>query len=103
MSLALASAAQRARFLAAQPHWRYEQRHAALHSRLQFADFVEAMAFINQVATVAEQLGHHPEWRNIYNTVWLSLTTHDAGGVTELDFQLAAEIERCASHWQPIR
>ncbi|MEM6716070.1 MAG: 4a-hydroxytetrahydrobiopterin dehydratase [Cyanobacteria bacterium P01_C01_bin.147] len=57
-----------------------------------FEDFVEAIAFVNQLVAPAEALGHHPDITVNYNRVSLSLTTHDAGGLTELDFQLAEQI-----------
>ena len=61
-----------------------------------FANFVEAFGFMTQVALVAEKLDHHPEWSNVYATVVVDLTTHDAGGVTELDFALAAAMDAAA-------
>jgi len=57
-----------------------------------FADFAEAFAFMTQVALAAEKRNHHPEWANVYNRVNVVLCTHDAGGLTALDFELA----RCA-------
>ena len=54
-----------------------------------FDDFVQAFGFMASSALVAERLGHHPEWRNVYGTVEVALSTHDAGGVTDLDFELA--------------
>lgn len=64
-----------------------------------FADFVEAFGFMSQVALLAERMNHHPDWRNVYNRVEISLTTHDARGLTERDFELAAAIDRlpCAA------
>ena len=59
----------------------------------QFTDFVSAMGFIQQVALLAEKHNHHPELINVYNRVKLSFSTHDAGGLTEKDFRLAALIE----------
>lgn len=59
----------------------------------QFGDFSEAFAFMTRVAMEAERLDHHPEWRNVWNKVEISLVTHDAGGITGLDFALAARIE----------
>lgn len=61
-----------------------------------FEGFREAMAFMAKVAEVAEEMNHHPEWRNVYNKVWVELTTHDAGHVTELDYQLAEAMDRIA-------
>lgn len=65
-----------------------------LHRVLQFADFVEAFGFMAQVALIAEKLDHHPEWCNVYKTVAISLSTHDAGGLTHKDIELAQAIDR---------
>jgi 4a-hydroxytetrahydrobiopterin dehydratase len=59
---------------------------------LTFVDFVDAMIFVNKVAEIAEEEGHHPEIRIVYNRVMLALTTHDAGGLTLKDFQMARRI-----------
>lgn len=58
-----------------------------------FTDFKEAMAKMVQIGMIAEKMNHHPEWTNIYNKLSIKLSTHDAGGVTSLDFQLAEKIE----------
>ena len=71
------------------PDWRHEPQRDALHRKFVFADFTQAFAFMTQVALVAEKYDHHPEWSNVYNTVSVTLTTHDAGGLTEKDIQLA--------------
>lgn len=60
-----------------------------LHRKLRFADFAEAFAWMSRVALLAERLQHHPDWRNSYATVEVWLTTHDAGGITEKDVELA--------------
>ncbi|MEB3356365.1 MAG: 4a-hydroxytetrahydrobiopterin dehydratase [Synechococcales bacterium] len=60
-----------------------------LHRQFQFTDFVDAFGFMSQVALVAESMGHHPEWCNVYNQVTVDLTTHDAGGISALDVNLA--------------
>ncbi|MBT4760774.1 MAG: 4a-hydroxytetrahydrobiopterin dehydratase [Bdellovibrionaceae bacterium] len=60
-----------------------------LSCEIEFDDFKQAFAFMTQVALEAEQKGHHPEWYNVYNQVDIQLTTHDAGGVTDKDIQLA--------------
>ena len=70
----------------------WELREGKLHQNFQFKDFVEAFGFMAKVALVAERLNHHPEWMNVYNRVDVWLTTHDAGGITELDVELAQEI-----------
>lgn len=72
------------------PDWRFDAN--ALHRELRFADFVHAFGFMTSVALVAERMNHHPEWSNVYGTVTIRLTTHDAGGVSENDFALAREI-----------
>jgi 4a-hydroxytetrahydrobiopterin dehydratase len=61
-----------------------------------FRNFVEAFGWMTRVALWAEKLGHHPEWRNVYKTVDVVLTTHDAGGVTALDLELARRMDALA-------
>ena len=61
-----------------------------LHRELRFRNFSEAFGFMTRVAMLAEVRDHHPEWSNVYNRVVIDLTTHDAGGLTTLDFELAA-------------
>jgi 4a-hydroxytetrahydrobiopterin dehydratase len=65
-----------------------------LYCKFVFADFVEAFGFMSRVALLAERMDHHPEWSNVYNRVEIYLTTHDAGGITERDFDLAQRISR---------
>ncbi len=67
-----------------------------LHREFQFRDFVTAFGFMTSVVLVAESMNHHPEWFNVYNRVVVDLTTHDAGGITELDLQLARRMEALA-------
>jgi len=67
----------------------WELKDNKLHISLKFADFVAAFAFMTAAALHAEKMDHHPEWKNVYNRVEIDLTTHDAGGITELDFKLA--------------
>ncbi|MFN7899231.1 MAG: 4a-hydroxytetrahydrobiopterin dehydratase [Synechococcaceae cyanobacterium] len=64
-----------------------------LHRELRFADFSEAFAFMIRVALAAEQLNHHPEWSNVWNRVTIDLTTHDTGGLSNLDVALAGRID----------
>ena len=64
-----------------------------LHRELRFADFNEAFGFMSRVALIAETLGHHPEWFNVWNKVVIDLTTHDAGGLSTLDLALAQRID----------
>jgi 4a-hydroxytetrahydrobiopterin dehydratase len=81
--------------LATMPGW--ELRDGKLHREYRFADFSAAFAFMTRVAMYAEQLDHHPDWSNVYNRVQVALNTHDAGGITELDFRLAQAMEGFAS------
>jgi 4a-hydroxytetrahydrobiopterin dehydratase len=62
-----------------------------------FADFNAAFGFMTRAALVAEKMDHHPEWFNVYKTVQVTLSTHDAGGVTELDIALADAMDRIAA------
>ena len=74
------------------PGW---QLHAKrLHRELLFADFVAAFGFMAQVALVAEALGHHPDWSNSWNRVVIDLTSHDLGGLCDLDLELAQRINQ---------
>lgn len=67
-----------------------------LHKVYKFDSFVEAFGFMTRLALVAESMGHHPEWLNVYNRVTIDLTTHDAGGITAKDVELAHQAERLA-------
>jgi 4a-hydroxytetrahydrobiopterin dehydratase len=67
-----------------------------LHREYQFGDFVQAFGFMSQVALLAERAAHHPEWFNVYNRVVVDLTTHEAQGITQKDFDLAREMEDIA-------
>ena len=59
-----------------------------------FEDFVSAFGWMSSVALIAQAMDHHPDWKNVYNRVAVELSTHDAGGLTELDFRLASEMNR---------
>lgn len=78
--------------LAELPGWRRLPDRPAIARSLRFRNFREAFGFMTRLALVAESLDHHPEWSNVYNRVELVLTTHDAGGVTELDLKLARAV-----------
>jgi len=80
--------------LQALPDWTYQDQ--ALFREFKFKDFFTAFSFMITVATEAEKLQHHPDWSNVYNQVSIKLSTHEAGGVTEKDFQLAMIISRLA-------
>jgi 4a-hydroxytetrahydrobiopterin dehydratase len=68
----------------------------AIQRTYQFADFNAAFGFMTRVALMADKLDHHPEWSNVYNKVDVVLTTHDAGGVTSLDVELATFMDQAA-------
>lgn len=72
-----------------------------LHRTFVFADFVAAFSFMTGAALVAEKLDHHPEWFNVYKTVRIHLATHDAGGITAKDFQLARAMDALARPFAP--
>ncbi len=76
--------------------WREVQGREAIQKQFVFADFSEAFGFMARVALDAERLGHHPEWRNVWNKVDVVLTTHDAGGLTQKDIALATAMDRIA-------
>ena len=80
--------------LAQLPGWSLQG--GKLHREFRFADFVEAFGFMSRVALVAEAMDHHPEWSNVYARVVVDLTTHDAGGLTGLDLDLARRMSELA-------
>ncbi|HZS63027.1 MAG TPA: 4a-hydroxytetrahydrobiopterin dehydratase [Xanthobacteraceae bacterium] len=69
----------------------------AISKKFVFKDFNEAFGFMTRAALVAEKMDHHPEWFNVYKTVEVTLSTHDAGGVTELDIKLAQAMDELAA------
>lgn len=75
--------------LATLRHWRHDERRGAITREFIFTDFAQAFAFMTQVALVAEKSNHHPEWFNVFNRVDITLTTHDAGGLSQRDIDLA--------------
>ncbi len=79
--------------LAAQPAWALTGDGLGIERMFRFADFVAAFGFMTRVAILAEKADHHPEWSNIYNRVTIRLTTHDAGGLSARDAEMAALIE----------
>jgi 4a-hydroxytetrahydrobiopterin dehydratase len=82
--------------LAALPLWSATPDRDAIQRALRFDDFAVAFGFMARIALVAEKMDHHPEWSNVYNRVQITLTTHDAGGVTALDLALAQAIDAAA-------
>lgn len=80
--------------LARHPKWRIAGDR--LHRELQFSDFKRAFGFMTSVAAIAEKRDHHPDWSNAYGKVVIDLTSHDVGGLTQRDFDLAAAIDEIA-------
>lgn len=93
------SDADAARRLTALPGWTIAG--GTLHRAFQFRDFTEAFGFMARVALLAEKMDHHPDWQNVYNRVTIDLVTHDAGGLTVLDFELATKISAAAGALGP--
>ena len=90
------TAAERGTLATTLPAWRILPDRDAIARSFTFADFSAAFGFMARVALLAEQHNHHPEWSNVWNRVDITLTTHDAGGLSALDLALAAAIDRIA-------
>ncbi len=88
---------ERAALLPALAGWTHDAERDGLTRRFVFADFVAAFGFMTQVALLAEKADHHPEWSNVWNRVDILLTTHDAGGLSIRDIELARAIDRVAN------
>jgi 4a-hydroxytetrahydrobiopterin dehydratase len=88
--------AQRADLPTAVPHWTLAADRDAISRAFKFKDFSAAWGFMSRVALLAETQDHHPEWSNVYNKVEITLTTHDAGGLSERDLKLARAIDALA-------
>ena len=82
--------------LASLQDWREVPGRDAIARTFVFKDFNQAFGFMTRAALVAEKMDHHPEWSNVYKTVAVTLSTHDAGGVTELDIKLATAMDQLA-------
>ncbi|HTO49889.1 MAG TPA: 4a-hydroxytetrahydrobiopterin dehydratase [Burkholderiales bacterium] len=80
--------------LAGLPGWARVAGRSAIVKKFQFADFSEAWGFMSRVALLAESQNHHPEWFNVWNRVEITLSTHDAGGLSARDVKLAEAIEK---------
>ncbi|MEK7249655.1 MAG: 4a-hydroxytetrahydrobiopterin dehydratase [Bacteroidota bacterium] len=65
-----------------------------LHKEFKFKNFVEAFGFMSRAALIAEGMNHHPEWFNVWNKVIIDLTTHDVGGISNLDFEFVEKVEK---------
>lgn len=85
--------AARASAIAGLDGWQAVEGRDAIHKEFRFADFNAAFGFMTRVALMAERMDHHPEWFNVYNRVAITLSTHDAGGVSERDVALARFID----------
>lgn len=84
----------RLNLLATVPAWQLDPLRDAIRRRFQFADFSAAFGFMTQLALYAEKHNHHPEWTNVYDKVDITLTTHDAGGLTRNDIVMAQHADR---------
>jgi 4a-hydroxytetrahydrobiopterin dehydratase len=89
-------AGERGQALARLSGWTEVPGRDAITKKFVFRDFSEAFGFMARAALVAEKLDHHPEWFNVYKTVEVTLSTHDAGGLTELDIKLAEKMDKLA-------
>ena len=89
--------AERDAALAALPGWRLRADGLAIERDFKFADFNEAFGFMTRVALLADKHDHHPEWSNVYNRVAITLTTHDAGGLSARDVTMAKAIDALLS------
>ena len=94
MPVAQLTEAERAEALRELPQWTLRDDASAIYRSFRFGDFSEAFAFMTRVALLAEKHDHHPEWSNIYNRVEVTLTTHDAKGLSQRDVNMAWAIDR---------
>ena len=97
------SAERRQAALTALPDWRRLGDRDAITRALKFANFSEAFAFMARIALAAEKMDHHPEWSNVYNRVEITLSTHDAGGLTERDISLATIVDGVYAEMHPVK
>ena len=95
--MAVLSETERGAALARLSGWTYDPARNGIARTFRFADFNAAFGFMTRVALVAEKMDHHPEWFNVYKTVEVTLSTHDAGGLTERDIRLAQAMNACAA------
>lgn len=89
--------------LATLPDWRRIGDRDAIVRAFKFGNFSEAFAFMTRIALAAERMDHHPEWSNVYNRVEITLSTHDAGGLTERDISLATIIDGIFAEAHPAK
>ena len=95
MTINRSSEQELASFLQEHPEWTTQT--GKLHRQFVFRDFSEAFGFMSEIALVAERHDHHPEWFNVYRNVVVDLTTHEAGGITQRDFELAKKMDQVAA------
>jgi len=93
------NAEARALALAELSGWSPVEGRDAIHKSFRFKDFNQAWDFMSRIAPAAEAMNHHPEWSNVYNRVEILLTTHDCGGLSERDVELARKIEALAGEF----
>ena len=96
MPIAKLTEAERDAALASLPDWTLREDGLAIARRFTFADFSEAFAFMTRVALLAEKADHHPEWANVWSRVDVTLTTHDAGGLSQRDVAMAKAMDAMA-------
>lgn len=96
MAIAELTEEQRTIALGDLPKWSLSREGKAIERKLRFEDFSEAFGFMARVALLAEKADHHPEWFNVYDRVEITLTTHDAGGLSERDVAMAKAIDALA-------
>lgn len=94
-------ASERATLPSLLPGWKHDSGRDAIQREFVFADFTQAFAFMTEIAIIAEKSNHHPEWFNVYNKVAVTLTTHDAGGLTQRDVELAQAMETAYARFAP--
>ncbi len=93
MSIPQLTQNEREQALASLPEWAVRDDGLAIGRTLRFGNFSEAFGFMTRVALIAEKQDHHPEWFNVYNRVEITLTTHDAGGLSARDIEMARAID----------
>src|ERR1700710_3322157 len=89
------------KLLAGLKQWQLSADNSAILRSFEFADFNEAFGFMTRVAIKAQEMDHHPEWFNVFNKVHITLSTHDANGITGRDVELARFIDSIAGHVNP--
>ncbi|NNC51493.1 MAG: 4a-hydroxytetrahydrobiopterin dehydratase [Erythrobacter sp.] len=94
MTVEQLTAEERDTWMRALPDWSLTREGNAIERKFEFADFAEAFAFMTRIAIMAEKRDHHPEWFNVYNKVEITLTTHDAGGLSLRDVNMAKKIDK---------